>query len=237
MTAATGYQIAHVYVDGVDQGAITSYAFSDVTANHTISVLSTLPYIFSDNFESGNLDKWSVVEGYPYLPSVSSVEAHTGTHSVYFPASSGETNEELGTDFSPQSTVDVRFYLYLSSLSESCPLLVRLFASNYDQISVSFDSATRQFALDYYNNNDDCDYYYVSAAQHVTANAWFCLEIALTPTTFTLYYNGVSILTGVLIDGPTGQFSNVYFQSYTWAGSVPAFYIDDVVVSTGYIGP
>jgi hypothetical protein len=33
-----GYQIANVVVDGVSQGAITSYTFSNVTANHTISV-------------------------------------------------------------------------------------------------------------------------------------------------------------------------------------------------------
>jgi hypothetical protein len=34
---ATGFQVASVLVDGVSAGAITSYAFSSVTANHTIS--------------------------------------------------------------------------------------------------------------------------------------------------------------------------------------------------------
>ena len=33
----TGYQVADVLVDGADQGAITSYTFSNVTATHTIS--------------------------------------------------------------------------------------------------------------------------------------------------------------------------------------------------------
>ena len=33
-----GYQIANVVVDGASQGAITSYTFSNVTANHTIAV-------------------------------------------------------------------------------------------------------------------------------------------------------------------------------------------------------
>ena len=33
----TGYQVADVLVDGVNQGAITSYTFSNVTATHTIS--------------------------------------------------------------------------------------------------------------------------------------------------------------------------------------------------------
>ncbi|MDO9176153.1 MAG: hypothetical protein Q7V62_15200, partial [Actinomycetota bacterium] len=37
ITANTGYHVADVIVDGVSQGAIISYTFSSVTANHTIS--------------------------------------------------------------------------------------------------------------------------------------------------------------------------------------------------------
>jgi hypothetical protein len=37
ITPSTGYSIADVAVDGVSQGAISSYAFNNVTANHTIS--------------------------------------------------------------------------------------------------------------------------------------------------------------------------------------------------------
>ncbi len=36
ITPTTGYHIATVLVDGIDQGAITSYQFTNVTANHTI---------------------------------------------------------------------------------------------------------------------------------------------------------------------------------------------------------
>lgn len=44
MSAKTGYIITNVFVDGVSQGAITSYTFSNVQANHTISVsTSQLP--------------------------------------------------------------------------------------------------------------------------------------------------------------------------------------------------
>ncbi len=35
-TPNTGYKIASVTVDGVSQGAVTSYTFSAVSANHTI---------------------------------------------------------------------------------------------------------------------------------------------------------------------------------------------------------
>mgnify|MGYP003381388603 CR=1 FL=1 len=37
ITPNSGYQISSVVVDGVAQGAIASYTFTNVTANHTIS--------------------------------------------------------------------------------------------------------------------------------------------------------------------------------------------------------
>ena len=39
ITPNSGYQVSSVTVDGVNQGAITSYTFSNVTGNHTISVM------------------------------------------------------------------------------------------------------------------------------------------------------------------------------------------------------
>ncbi len=36
ITAATGYHVTHVYVDGIDQGALGSYTFTDLDSNHTI---------------------------------------------------------------------------------------------------------------------------------------------------------------------------------------------------------
>ena len=38
----SGYLVSHIYVDGADQGAITSYTFTGVTANHTISAAFVL---------------------------------------------------------------------------------------------------------------------------------------------------------------------------------------------------
>ena len=37
-TPAAGYQVAEVLVDGVSAGAVSSYTFADVAANHTLSV-------------------------------------------------------------------------------------------------------------------------------------------------------------------------------------------------------
>ncbi|MFH1170457.1 MAG: S8 family serine peptidase [Candidatus Vogelbacteria bacterium] len=42
----SGYQIASVFVDGINQGAITTYTFSNVQANHTISAsFSQIPIV------------------------------------------------------------------------------------------------------------------------------------------------------------------------------------------------
>ena len=44
ITANAGYQITNVIVDGVSRGAISSYTFSDVTANHTIEAFFEVAY-------------------------------------------------------------------------------------------------------------------------------------------------------------------------------------------------
>ncbi len=41
VTANTGYTIANVLVDGASVGAVSSYTFNNVTANHTISASFT----------------------------------------------------------------------------------------------------------------------------------------------------------------------------------------------------
>src|SRR3989338_6460575 len=42
----TGYQVADVVVDGISIGAVTSYTFTNVTANHTVSAaFSEIPNI------------------------------------------------------------------------------------------------------------------------------------------------------------------------------------------------
>jgi hypothetical protein len=40
MIAKSGYYISYVYVDGIDQGNITTYSFTNIQDNHTISVTS-----------------------------------------------------------------------------------------------------------------------------------------------------------------------------------------------------
>ena len=54
ITANTGYQIASVTVDGVSQGAISSYTFSNVTAAHTINAtFSAISYTITASAGTG----------------------------------------------------------------------------------------------------------------------------------------------------------------------------------------
>jgi hypothetical protein len=39
ITPSSGYKILHVKVDGISQGAISTYTFKDVRENHTIEAL------------------------------------------------------------------------------------------------------------------------------------------------------------------------------------------------------
>lgn len=54
ITANTGYQIANVMVDGSSVGAVSSYTFSNVTANHTISAsFSAITYTVTASAGTG----------------------------------------------------------------------------------------------------------------------------------------------------------------------------------------
>ena len=54
ITASTGYRISNVTIDGVSLGAISSYTFNNVTANHTISAsFSIITYTISTSAGAG----------------------------------------------------------------------------------------------------------------------------------------------------------------------------------------
>ncbi len=66
ITPATGYQVASVLVDGTSVGAVTSYTFSNVTTNHTISAT------FSPTSGGGttvylNASQWNSMSGSSFV--------------------------------------------------------------------------------------------------------------------------------------------------------------------------
>ncbi|MEK7609595.1 MAG: DUF4082 domain-containing protein [Patescibacteria group bacterium] len=78
ITPNSGYQVAGVLVDGVSVGAVTSYTFSNVTANHTISAtFSVIPagttfYIRSGATGNGSGSDWT--NAYSTLPATATLQ-------------------------------------------------------------------------------------------------------------------------------------------------------------------
>jgi hypothetical protein len=62
---ASGNIVANVSVDGISQGAITSYTFSNVQANHTIVALFAINVIQNPTFATGDWTDWVNVLGVP----------------------------------------------------------------------------------------------------------------------------------------------------------------------------
>ena len=57
ITPATGYEIANVTVDGMSVGAVATYTFHNVTANHTINAtFSVEPCVVPSNLQTINID-------------------------------------------------------------------------------------------------------------------------------------------------------------------------------------
>jgi hypothetical protein len=64
ITPASGYVVSSVTVDGASQGAITTYTFSNVQANHTISATFTSSSGLNPNLPPGenfNLTNWELM--------------------------------------------------------------------------------------------------------------------------------------------------------------------------------
>ena len=107
-------------------------------------------------------------------------------------------------------------------------------AANGDSIQVMMSN--NQFTVIYYNNDGGWSAYYSSSDVNLHSNTWFSLELALTPTSFNLYYNGASVATGTFYGATTGPFADALIGPCIWEAA-PAFYVDDVAVNNMYIGP
>ena len=76
----TGYQIADVKVDNVSQGAISSYTFKDVTANHTIfATFRPKTYtITATAGRGGSISPWGFVKVNPGADQTFMIKPNTG---------------------------------------------------------------------------------------------------------------------------------------------------------------
>jgi hypothetical protein len=66
ITASSGYQIADVLADGTSVGAVSTYTFSDIASNHTISATFSVVSSSAANFKTGDINKDGDIDEYDF---------------------------------------------------------------------------------------------------------------------------------------------------------------------------
>ena len=111
ITANTGYKIAGVTVDGVSQGAIASYTFSAVSANHTISATFTPLTYFTLSTSNGGTGSGSISVnpvGTSYLAGTPvTLTANPNANSVFSGWSGGCSGSSASCQVTMNSNVSV----------------------------------------------------------------------------------------------------------------------------------
>ena len=104
ITPDSGYQVADVLVDGASVGAVTSYTFTNVQANHTIAASFRLPgadptveNLALTSTSGSNLDNDDLTCGYDLAGSATTAATAWYVNSsplmnLYMPMEGGETN-------------------------------------------------------------------------------------------------------------------------------------------------
>jgi hypothetical protein len=228
-------------------GGPTYYSWSMISSRAT--------YLFSDGFESGTLNSWNSLYG---TFSVNSQTVNSG----YFSVGSNivGNNQNLGYHIigNEPNQIDVRSYVYINSTNvPSTPgdyYQVAGFASSTGgnfgdgEICVYNVDGTLYWGIYYRDLSSPTGFSYTISTDNKTYDAypvsigWTCVELAQTTGTNgveQLYLNGVSII------GVTVNNSDRIPYSVTIGGSQRVtnpndrwnYYIDDVVVSNGFIGP
>ncbi len=114
ITADSGYEVADVLVDGLSEGPVTSYEFTNVQANHTIEASFRLPgaeptveNVELTSTSGSNLDSDDLTCGYDLVDATTAATAwyRDGTElmTLFLPMEGGESNALL--DFSGNGVV------------------------------------------------------------------------------------------------------------------------------------
>ncbi len=105
ITANSGYHIADVLVDGVSVGAVSSYTFTNVTADHTISATFKLPTeVWVDDDYTEATEGWNtthfakIQKGIDAVASMGKVHVAAGTYSENVNVYKSVTLEGAGRD-------------------------------------------------------------------------------------------------------------------------------------------
>jgi len=197
--ANTGYQVANVTVDSVSQGAITSYTFTNVTANHTISaafmVLTPIAYY---QFENNVNDTQGAYNGTAYgTPTY--VTGKIGSKAIQFNGTSQyvSINRPVSTDWT------ISFFV---KTTQSSPTGSQWYNGN-GMVDCEVAGVTDDFGISYLNSkvafgvgNTDTT---LQSTSTINSGDW--VHVACTRNSangqMKIYINGVLQATRT---GPTG---------------------------------
>lgn len=133
---ANGYRIVDVKKDGVSVGAITSYLFSNIAANHTISAtfaFASSNLLSNGDFESGNLKGWINGGGM----TITSQASYSGKFGAKM-AGSGRIDHLFNTVVGRTYYVSARIRIDQQTVSPSWGgLVVRITNFNWMQLTAS----------------------------------------------------------------------------------------------------
>ena len=129
-----GYSILNVVVDGVSFGVLSSYTFSNCTANHVINATFAARNLLSNgDFESGNLSGWSNISGI----ALSGKAAFSGNFGAKM-ATSGHIDRVFNSTIGKTYYVSARIRIDRQIVTPNWGgLLVNIFDSTWKQNAAS----------------------------------------------------------------------------------------------------
>ncbi|MDO8490246.1 MAG: peptidoglycan-binding protein [bacterium] len=201
ITPNSGYQISSVTVDGVSQGAISTYAFTNVTAAHTITAsftatpAVTLALPFFDDFNDGNTNGWAKFDMTCNYESPNwTVEDGVVFRSASLPESSALLAENLSVS---DQTVETK----LNGRHQSGMVIWYQDCKNY--IAVVHYTDSMIFVSEVINGSGK-NYAYVRPHDEY---AWYTWKISADSTagTFDLYINGTYVFTHLVSESVTNR--------------------------------
>jgi hypothetical protein len=251
-----GYLISQVTVDGQNQGAINSYTFTNVQSNHTIAV-SFMPYIFSDDFESGSFNAWTQTVTSNGAISTSMVRVYDGTYVARGVVYSDGGRAVVYKDIQNRSTVYLQVYVWIDLQripTDGVAKFIELL-NDWDvgsRFGIKNNAGTLNYALSYRDRSGT--EVFTTSAETVTLGSWHRVEIAVYADVNSgwskLWVDGQSVInntsinTGTTINridlGAVDFLSMVYFDKVIIADSyidLPTYHISASAGSGGSISP
>lgn len=190
---------------------------------------------FSDGFESGNLNKWTLPNGDSTGQiSVQSSTVNSGGYALSINNVSGQYGYINTSLASPQTLTYTRFYFRLNGVSGSTELAIARAANGSNVWEVDYDN--NRHGLDiYFWNGANTLFSVISSQNVISANTWYYVEVEASEVTSghaEAWLNGTSIGT---VDNDLST-ANPYAKIILFDSAAGTIYFDDMKVANAYNG-